>query len=314
MKVAAVLLAAYSAVVITVVVQKRLDDISSGPVTHAAAQPGSRVQCFGAAAVYAKATCIPLTDTTLVPSPVDAGEDNKIWWSECFINVDEPVMPTCHDGATDGTVRIALFGDSHAGMFRNALMATAKARGWQVDTYYGAGCRVGVPWRCPSLDSTLEKLANGKYNLILTTGFYDAALSNIDGGRGMNPGDDVAVSDAWKKLIAASGSKLVVIGDVPRITEDALACIKLVSTTADTDCSMERGPAVTRVTLDSAVGRTPEAGFIDLTNIFCDAQRCQPIIGSAIVYADGASHLTDTFAESLGPYLADKIATFLPSP
>ena len=39
----------------------------------------------------------------------------------------------------------------------------------------------------------------------------------------------------------------------------------------------------------------------DLTNYFC-TEVCSPVIGRAMVYVDG-SHITQTFARTLAPYL-----------
>jgi SGNH domain (fused to AT3 domains) len=41
---------------------------------------------------------------------------------------------------------------------------------------------------------------------------------------------------------------------------------------------------------------------IDLTRAFCDARRCYPVIGGALVYKD-EDHLTPTFAATLAPWL-----------
>jgi hypothetical protein len=42
---------------------------------------------------------------------------------------------------------------------------------------------------------------------------------------------------------------------------------------------------------------------IDMTRYMCDARWCRPVIGGALVYKDD-NHLTEVFARTLGPYLA----------
>ena len=41
---------------------------------------------------------------------------------------------------------------------------------------------------------------------------------------------------------------------------------------------------------------------VDLTDLMCDASLCYPVIGGALVFRD-QSHMTPTFARTLGPYL-----------
>jgi hypothetical protein len=55
---------------------------------------------------------------------------------------------------------------------------------------------------------------------------------------------------------------------------------------------------------DPAVAAAREFGahVIDLTPEFCDARRCYPVIGGALVHKD-ADHLTQVFARTLGPFM-----------
>jgi hypothetical protein len=46
----------------------------------------------------------------------------------------------------------------------------------------------------------------------------------------------------------------------------------------------------------------PRFHVIDLTDFFCDLDRCYPVIGGALVYKD-ISHMTTVFGTSLGPFL-----------
>jgi hypothetical protein len=41
---------------------------------------------------------------------------------------------------------------------------------------------------------------------------------------------------------------------------------------------------------------------IDLTNYFCDALSCFPVIGGVLVHRD-LNHMTIDYARTLGPYL-----------
>ena len=41
---------------------------------------------------------------------------------------------------------------------------------------------------------------------------------------------------------------------------------------------------------------------IDLTNFFCDARYCYPVVGGVLAYKD-QNHITPTFARTLAPYI-----------
>jgi hypothetical protein len=45
---------------------------------------------------------------------------------------------------------------------------------------------------------------------------------------------------------------------------------------------------------------------VDLTEFFCDARSCFPVIGGALVFKD-QNHMTETYAKSLAPYLAREL-------
>jgi hypothetical protein len=44
------------------------------------------------------------------------------------------------------------------------------------------------------------------------------------------------------------------------------------------------------------------AVYYETSDLVCSPQKCPPIIGDMVVYMDN-NHLTDTYAESLAPYL-----------
>ena len=49
--------------------------------------------------------------------------------------------------------------------------------------------------------------------------------------------------------------------------------------------------------------RSSRVRLVDLTEFFCDPRFCYPVIGGALVFKD-QNHMTETYAKSLGPYLA----------
>ncbi len=90
--------------------------------------------------------------------------------------------------------------------------------------------------------------------------------------------------------------------EVDRI--DVPTCLADSAESAD-PCSNPRATALsTRIFPDvvSSIGRDG-VRFVDTSDYFCDDRTCYAMIGGVAVYFH-ASHLTGTYAESLGPYLA----------
>ncbi len=54
----------------------------------------------------------------------------------------------------------------------------------------------------------------------------------------------------------------------------------------------------------------PDVVLVDFTDVYCDARECRPVIGGVTVYRD-ADHLTDTFAGTLAPFVANAVAPLL---
>jgi hypothetical protein len=51
--------------------------------------------------------------------------------------------------------------------------------------------------------------------------------------------------------------------------------------------------------------------FVDLTQYFCDAVSCPPVIGGALVPRDALGHITPLYSASLGPFLLRRVQTLM---
>jgi hypothetical protein len=73
-------------------------------------------------------------------------------------------------------------------------------------------------------------------------------------------------------------------------------------------CARSREKALSRDAAISAAVKlhSNRVKTVDMTSFFCSRRRCYPVVGGALVYKD-ATHLTDIFASSLGPYLVRKL-------
>jgi hypothetical protein len=142
-------------------------------------------------------------------------------------------------------------------------------------------------------------------------------VSEISGGAGViAPGKNQLAAQragyvaAWKAL-PATVTRIVVLRDTPKALGNTDACVQQAIARhrrAGLACSFPRRPALQP---DSAVIaatrlRSERVRVIDLTRFFCDASRCYPVIGGALVYKD-ENHMTETFSNSLGPFLLRRL-------
>jgi hypothetical protein len=74
--------------------------------------------------------------------------------------------------------------------------------------------------------------------------------------------------------------------------DDPMACAPSRSTAVN-----ESGIAAESAATESGGGR-----YVDLTNLFCTADRCPVIVGNTLVYFDW-SHITLEYARLLGPVM-----------
>jgi hypothetical protein len=152
------------------------------------------------------------------------------------------------------------------------------------------GCRQRNAW----VASTLVPQADVVLMADLRAGYADGARS-LDG-----------FVEAVE-LVQASGARAIWVGDVPltdgiKTRRDGPECLQL-----EGQCwnRVERALLAQDVTADVAA-RVPGLQVIDPTSRFCDDERCYSAVGGVSVYFDGL-HLSGTYSESLGPWLAREI-------
>jgi len=100
---------------------------------------------------------------------------------------------------------------------------------------------------------------------------------------------------------------VIVIRDTPPAAKSALRCVSralAAGRSAHNTCTRSRSTSVkTDPQVQAARAlRSPKVKVIDLTRQFCDAKRCFTVVGGALVRHD-TSHLTQTFAATLGPFI-----------
>jgi hypothetical protein len=274
-------------------------------------------QCFGAAARDPEQPCRNAELThSVVPRPSVA---HRLPGAPCASIEHDGGVSVCEFGvpAGEATRTIALVGDSHAGHWRGALTAVARAKGWHGLSVTHTSCPLQKalrdlpePRRSQCVHWKREAFRWFARHPEVSTVF----VSGLTGGSGVVPsggldGFDTALNsyiDAWDAL-PATVEQIVVIRDTPKVRPGIDACVQRAiaqGMRADLACARPRRAALDPDPATAAAARMqgPRVRTIDLTRYFCDSQRCFPVVGGALVCRD-QNHLTAVFSTTLGPFL-----------
>ena len=263
-----------------------------------------------------------------VPSNLDpsltaaAGELNALMADGCMRSGTQAGQPECATGDTASSTTVALVGDSHATMWRPALQQVAEQRGWRLETMTKAACPLmDLPitnpisrlvsycgqWR----DEIIDRLRAKPPQLVVVSMWR----GYVAGQGGYDPGFtsfDPAWNDSLNRLVQelrGIGSKVLVLGPVPDPHQPVPICLSghLDDATA---CSIPRATAVNQPGIAAEAAATEAGGgqYVDMTDLFCTADRCPVIVGNTLVYFDW-THVTFEYSGQLAPVvgaLADR--------
>jgi peptidoglycan/LPS O-acetylase OafA/YrhL len=271
---------------------------------HTAMQTGKH--CFGAAAMQPKSGC-EINGAKLLTSPAFAKADITSGIRECLNWPPFPKKPiSCTRGdSTDPVKRIALFGNSHAGQWTEALDQLGRDNHWRIDTYVMGACYSSVDQ--PSQDCTrivgqaIDRIVTGRYDAVVmatadpehtTIGMYERTIDTF----------------------TASGAHVLVIRDTPAPWDESnpvpdcvgrhLSDVKACSGTPDVWIRPDR------LTLAAERMTSADVSSVDLNDHLCTKTNCPAVIGGVIVFSD-FNHLSRTFSRTLAPYLEPAVKAAL---
>ena len=114
---------------------------------------------------------------------------------------------------------------------------------------------------------------------------------------------------AWRAL-PTSVKTVIVLRDTPKARLDTAGCVQqaIDARRRAAACALPRSRALVGDPAAAAAARfrTDRVRLADLTRYMCDARRCYPVVGGALVYKD-EHHMTTVFARTLWPYLAQRV-------
>ncbi|MBM9461039.1 acyltransferase [Nocardioides sp. zg-536] len=287
--------------------------------------------CFGAASLAPGAACEPPTGAP-VPAPATAAEDRSEAYEEvggrdCWASRPDFDDVRCSFGPADADVRVVLTGNSHAGHWLPALQVLAQSRGWRIDTYLASQCALSqVPQRFDTdahsracqdwVRRTTATIAQEAPDLVVTSNRISVSAVGVapqDNGAAYRSGYE-AVLREWSE----AGLAVLALHDTPAPGDGGLHSVPdcVAEHLDDLEaCSAPRSewePDDVVVDAVAAIG-DPRVRSADLNDLICGPQRCEGVVGGAVVYFDG-SHLTATYARTLAPFLAPVVDDLLPEP
>jgi hypothetical protein len=268
--------------------------------------------CFGAEVLTG---CVnPDLESVIIPEP-GFGNADRPGNGDCFVQLNDGNVVTCQFGSESASApRIALIGDSHAYQYIDAMIAQAEKNGWSLTTYLKGGC----PWTLteiggtnPAFTASCNAWHAGLAEILSSTPPFDAIVttglaSNLIESAGSPSAAVDGLVGAW--AAQAQGSPVIALSDNPVPGDDPNKCLRYSDAS---ECDVSREIALPGPDIFAEAARAHEgAHSLDFSSLFCDETRCAVVIGGADVYRD-QDHLTATFANTLGPFIAEKVESVL---
>ena len=281
--------------------------------------------CFGAASMGSQGSGCP--DPFRSPQSLTLPAEDA-WWTVapgCVAkDMPAPMEPTitCSFSNQPPTRTVALVGDSHALHYQGALVSIAKELNWRIVIITKGHCPAtrapivsfeGTAQTADWVNSCLQwshvvddELTTLAPDYVFASGFAAEEQFGNDPARSTETGAQ-GFADVWTRW-AASGMHVFVLRDVPSTGGVSIPDCLATHASDPLACSRPRSAAVVPDALTVAAGRvtSDRITLVDLTDRFCDRNRCYAAIGGAVVYFD-KEHMTTQFSRTLAPFLLKAI-------
>jgi hypothetical protein len=288
----------------------------SSLVTAGASSGCPSTACSAVLSAVARAVHINTVPANLTPALQHAAADMNMpaGYVNCEGNLPIAQTPTCIIGSPQASIRIALFGDSHARMWSTAIATIAANSGASLLLLVRDGCPISSfafadegtipPATCSAwIANSIQRVASFNPTMVIVTS--DASPGDM---RTLN---NVPVSkteyekglDTILKKLVAPARRLVILGDIPYLAQDGPDCLAAHESRVQA-CSTPTSIAIhtTEDLWQEAAGKKEGAQYIDTVPWLCTKTECPAVIGNIEVY-EGLYHITATYADYLEPVL-----------
>jgi peptidoglycan/LPS O-acetylase OafA/YrhL len=296
-------------------------------LTIAAAPPptGSNMDAYDAAvqqtSAQVQAAVAASVDVKAVPSNLNppltdvAAELKAIFLGGCMRNSFEVGQPECATGDAGSTTTVALIGDSNAAMWHPAFQQIATQRHWRLETLAKAACPLlDLPAVNLAVDRDYTECDQWRGQIIARLQAEHPRLVVLSMTRrygagnlrtGLNSYDPAWIGSLNRlvKQLRGTGAQVLVLGPIPDPQSLVPNCLTTHLDDAEA-CSPPRSKAVNQPGIATEAAATKAGGgqYVNLTELFCTADRCPVIVGNTLVYMDEA-HVTLQSARLLAPVM-----------
>ena len=278
-------------------------------------------------AAVAGAANLKAVPSNLEPRLTDTAPKPGITGESCLLFFTDTRQPECATGDTESPTTVALIGDSNAAMWSPAMQLSAQRWHWRLETLAKAVCPVldipiilpvnGRPyteceqWRAGIID----RLQAERPKLVVLS-----ILRRYGGGYGWDTGFtsyDPMWIDGMTRLVRQlreTGANVLVLGPIPDPGAAVPDCLAAHLDDGSV-CAPTRSAAVNQAGIAAEAAATAAGGgqYVDLTDLFCTADRCPVIVGNTLVYSD-QNHVTNAYSRLLAPVLGSLAARAIVNP
>ena len=280
--------------------------------------------CAGAESVAPGADCPDPFAVTVLTDPGFAASDlgrGVLQGDPCKQSFEDSDIVTCKFGDISApSTTLALIGDSHAAQYIEALDRYGKDHNLRIVTYLKTFCsatgvdNVASPGDVPEAsitscakwgrDVAATVAADPEISAVIFSNYTQAyEVRQNDSRRALTAAE---YSSGWQVEINA-GKPVIVIRDLPNYPLQAVPeCVAAHMEKYD-PCSDDRSTALDSASpMVASAESTPGVSMIDLSDVFCDSDRCHTVIGGLVVYFD-SHHITSSFSKTLSKRLGAEL-------
>ena len=277
------------------------------------------IKCYGAAARAPEKEPCTNDDIQGVYPTLESAAADYAQFTNCVNSPRDSSIPEpCEVGDPNSKIKIAMVGDSHAKQYAGALSDLAKKNKWSVEIIGKGRCPFSSARRALKdnvlseaclgyVTNTSKLIMQKKYDLVLTSqasGVEWMVQSPLNE-------EETAVKGLIKiwEPITKTGIPVLAIKDNPVPVPKVIRCLE-VNELAECSETREKGFKFDPQPMAVQQMANPLVSLVQFDDVFCEAEKCAPIIGHVVVYRD-ANHITNTFARTIAPYLEKHIVASL---
>ncbi len=222
----------------------------------------------------------------------------------------------CTYGDLNSKKLMVVYGDSHAGMWGEALQYVALRDGWRLVTFDLPGCPAPdlnfISWTTNSSNTQCDvfhKIAPTAINTL----HPQLVVVTSEAGAQQVKRNVMATTAQWQSGWSATirelqrrGTKVVMIGDIPQWDNDDALCLGAHMGDVQTCAALPSVALASNVKAEHLAAEMNKVPYISPAPWIC-AQECEPVINGMRVYLD-QYHLTATYVAYLSGSVQEALA------